>query len=106
MSVVSFMTQVYDDASVQQIILAAAIVPEPAARAILVELAHNGGRGSRSHPGVRYDRPQETHEDAGAAMSICTIQLPTTRRPAKVLKIGRSAVRPRPWPQNHCRSEA
>jgi len=68
------------DASTTEIIRPAAIVPEEAARAILVELAlrdsNNGGLWSADPSRwARYDMPWRTPEDPGGARLIGTIQI-------------------------------
>ncbi len=68
------------DLSITEIIRPAAIVPEQATRAILVELAlrdiNNGGLWSADPARwARYDMPWRTPEDPGGARLIGTIQI-------------------------------
>lgn len=70
----------YDEGVITEVIRPAAIVPEEAARGILVELSlnsvHAGGRwlGEASRWN-RYDRPWESGADPGAAGLIGSIQI-------------------------------
>ncbi|MEI2641018.1 MAG: hypothetical protein U0R28_00370 [Candidatus Nanopelagicales bacterium] len=68
------------EADVTEVIRPAAIVPEEAARSILVELAlrdtTNGGLWSADPARwARYDMPWRTHEDPGGARLLGTVQI-------------------------------
>jgi hypothetical protein len=72
--------QAYDDALVTEVIRPAAIVPEEAARVILVELSMNGVLADGhwlAEPSrwSRYDRPWRGHGDPGGAELVGTIQI-------------------------------
>jgi len=75
-----FVAQAYDQVAVSEVIRPAAVIPEEAARAILVELALqdvvNGGVW-QSEPNLwsRYDRPWISSTDPGDAQLIGTIQV-------------------------------
>ena len=76
----SFMTEVYDEGVVTEVIRPAAVIPEEAARAILVELALsdalNGGVWLASPTQWnRYDRPWQGQENAAGAELIGTIHV-------------------------------
>ncbi len=76
----SFMTEVYDEGVVTEVIRPAAVIPEEAARAILVELALsdalNGGVWLASPTKWnRYDRPWQGPENAAGAELIGTIHV-------------------------------
>ena len=74
------MAQAYDEGVVTEVIRPAAIIPEEATRAVLVELAlrdvQNGGVW-QSEPSLwsRYDRPWEAYGSPGGAELIGTIQV-------------------------------
>jgi hypothetical protein len=75
-----FMTEMYDEGVVTEVIRPAAIVPEESARAILVELAlhdvQNGGVWlSDPSRWARYDRPWDSSAQQGAAQLLGTIQV-------------------------------
>lgn len=76
----SFMTEVYDEGVVTEVIRPAAVVPEEAARAILVELALsdalNGGVWlANPTKWNRYDRPWQGQENPAGAELIGTIHV-------------------------------
>src|SRR4051812_42243229 len=74
------MAEAYDEGMVSEVIRPAAIVPEEAARAVLVELAlrdvQNGG-GWQSEPQLwsLYDRPWHGYNNPAGAELIGTIQV-------------------------------
>jgi hypothetical protein len=72
--------EAYGDIAVTAVIRPAAIVPEEAARAILVELAHRDARAGgtwMSTPNLwqRYDRPWEDAGGPGASMLLGTMHI-------------------------------
>ena len=75
-----FMTEAYDEGVVTEVIRPAAILPEAAARAALVEMAmqdvHGNGRWD-AQPTIwrRYDRPWDGLDDPGSAELIGTMQV-------------------------------
>jgi hypothetical protein len=74
------MTEVYDEGVVTEVIRPAAVVPEEAARAILVEMAiSDATRGgvwvSTAAEWDRYDRPWNGPLDQGDAQLLGTIQV-------------------------------
>ena len=75
-----FASEAYDEGTVSEVIRPAAIAPEDAARAILVELAlsdvQNGGLW-QSEPSLwsRYDRPWQGYGSPGDAELLGTIQV-------------------------------
>ena len=75
-----FMTEMYDEGVVTEVIRPAAIVPEEAARAVLVELTlrdvHNGGDWMADPARwSRYDGPWAGPEDPGSSQLIGTLQV-------------------------------
>ena len=75
-----FMTEMYDDGVVTEVIRPAAVVPEEAARAILVELSlrdvlNDGEWVSDPSRWARYDQPWTGPGDPGAAQLVGTIQV-------------------------------
>jgi hypothetical protein len=71
---------VYEDVAVTQVIRPAAVLPESAARTVLVELAVRDVRCDGhwwSSPVLwqRWDRPWDTHEEAGSSLLIGSIQV-------------------------------
>ena len=75
-----FMTEMYDEGVVTEVIRPAAIVPEEAARAVLVELAlrdvQNGGLWlSDPSRWARYDSPWPAPGHPGEAQLVGTIQV-------------------------------
>ncbi|MGN6246302.1 MAG: hypothetical protein ACTHQ3_21845 [Motilibacteraceae bacterium] len=74
------MAEAYDEGVVSEVIRPAAIVPEEAARAVLVELAlrdvqNNGVWQSEPSLWSRYDRPWRGYGDPGGAELIGTLQV-------------------------------
>lgn len=72
--------QAYGDVAVTEVIRPAAILPEEAARQVLVELAHRDVRTGGtwfSTPSVwqRYDQPWRGSDDPGAAALLGTMQI-------------------------------
>lgn len=75
-----FMTDVYDEAGTSAVIRPAAIVPEDAARAILVDLSINDVRRAGvwlASPSMwtRYNQPWASPSDPGAAQQIGTVHV-------------------------------
>ena len=75
-----FMTEMYDDGVVTEVIRPAAVIPEESARAILVELSLrdvlNGGLWMADPSRwARYDRPWRGQGDPGDSALIGTIQV-------------------------------
>ena len=74
------MAEAYDEGVVSEVIRPAAIVPEEAARAVLVELALRDVQNNcvwQSEPSLwsRYDRPWRGYGDPGGAELIGTMQV-------------------------------
>lgn len=75
-----FMTEMYDEGVVTEVIRPAAVVPEEAARAVLVELAlrdvqNDGEWMSDPTRWARYDRPWVGPNDPGESQLVGTIQV-------------------------------
>jgi hypothetical protein len=75
-----FMTEAYDEGVVTEVIRPAAILPESAARSVLVELAMRDVHGSgewHAQPTLwrRFDRPWDGVDEAGTAELIGTMQV-------------------------------
>jgi hypothetical protein len=75
-----FMTDVYDEGATSAIIRPAAIVPEEAARAILVDLAlndaKNGGLWLASpSTWTRFERPWDSATEPGGARQVGTVHV-------------------------------
>ena len=75
-----FMTEAYDEGVVTEVIRPAVILPESAARAVLVELAMHDVQGQglwHAQPTLwrRFDRPWDGVDDPGAAELIGTMQV-------------------------------
>ena len=71
---------VYEDVAVAEVIRPAAVLPEQAARTVLVELAVRDVRGDGlwwSSPVLwqRYDRPWDTTEQAGSSQLLGSLQV-------------------------------
>ena len=71
---------VYEDVAVTEVIRPSAVLPESAARAVLVELAMRDARADglwSSCPTLwqRYDRPWDSPEDAGGAQLIGSLHV-------------------------------
>ncbi|MDP9219777.1 MAG: hypothetical protein M3P23_04460 [Actinomycetota bacterium] len=72
--------QAYDDFVITEVIRPAAVLPESAARQVLVEMAFrdvNGGGQWHARPGDwhRYDRPWPSPDDTGGAQLLGTMQV-------------------------------
>jgi hypothetical protein len=75
-----FMTEAYDEGVVTEVIRPAAILPEAAARTVLVELAMHDVRGQglwHAQPTLwrRFDRPWDGVDEPGTAELIGTMQV-------------------------------
>jgi hypothetical protein len=75
-----FMTEAYDEGVVTEVIRPAVILPETAARAVLVELAMHDAQGQglwHAQPTLwrRFDRPWDGVDEPGTAELIGTMQV-------------------------------